>query len=38
VGGWHVAENLKQAIQWQPKEYTEVGQEQWVAVLGCSNI
>ncbi|XP_021929844.1 uncharacterized protein LOC110834709 isoform X2 [Zootermopsis nevadensis] len=24
VGGWHVAENLKLAMQWQPKEYTEI--------------
>ncbi|KAJ4452357.1 hypothetical protein ANN_03890 [Periplaneta americana] len=24
VGGWHVAENLKQAMQWQPEEYTEI--------------
>jgi actin-related protein len=33
VGGWHVAENLKQAMQWQPEEYTEVCQEQAVTVL-----
>jgi actin-related protein len=30
VGGWHVAEYLKQAMQWQPGEYTEVGYEQTV--------
>ncbi|KAK7864199.1 hypothetical protein R5R35_004110 [Gryllus longicercus] len=24
IGGWHVAENLKQAMQWQPEEYTEI--------------
>lgn len=24
VGGWHVAEYLKQAMQWQPEEYTEI--------------
>ncbi|PSN45282.1 hypothetical protein C0J52_17531 [Blattella germanica] len=24
VGGWHVAENLKQAMQWQPEELTEI--------------
>lgn len=30
VGGWHVAEYLKQAMQWQPEEYTEVGHEQTV--------
>ena len=25
VGGWHVSEYLKEAMQWQPEEYTEVG-------------
>ncbi|XP_067000649.2 uncharacterized protein [Anabrus simplex] len=24
IGGWHVAENLKQAMQWQPEEYAEI--------------
>jgi actin-related protein len=33
VGGWHVAENLKQAMQWRPEEYTEVGHEQ--ALTAC---
>jgi actin-related protein len=30
VGGWHVAEYLKQSMQWQPEECTEVGHEQTV--------
>jgi actin-related protein len=30
VGGWHVAEYLKQAMQWHPEEHTEVGHEQTV--------
>jgi len=24
VGGWHVSEYLKEAMQWQPEEYTEI--------------
>jgi len=25
VGGWHVSEYLKEAMQWRPEEYSEVG-------------
>jgi actin-related protein len=25
VGGWHVSEYLKEAMQWQPEECAEVG-------------
>jgi Ethanolamine utilization protein EutJ (predicted chaperonin) len=41
VGGWHVAEYLKQAMQWQPEEYTQVGHKQTVAffyIIFCGGV